>query len=45
MFFLAEKLHKTVSEIEEMSVEEFSEWQVWVKIQSERSNNGTRPKN
>jgi hypothetical protein len=45
MFYLAEKLHKTVSEIEEMSVEEFSEWQVWVKIQSERSNNGTRLKN
>jgi len=38
MFYLAEKLHKTIGEIEEMSVEEFLEWQVWIKFQSERSN-------
>jgi hypothetical protein len=28
----------TVGEIEEMSVEEYLEWQVWIKFQSERSN-------
>jgi hypothetical protein len=38
MFHLAEKLHKTVGEIEEMSVEEFLEWQIWIKFQSEKNN-------
>jgi DNA-binding PadR family transcriptional regulator len=46
MFYLAEKLHKTVYEIEEMGVEEFLEWQIWLKIQRERSKDGSaRPKN
>jgi hypothetical protein len=37
---LAEKLHKTVGEIEEMPVEEFLEWQIWFKLQKEHQKNG-----
>jgi hypothetical protein len=30
-------LHKTVADIEEMDVEEFVGWQIWLKMKNERS--------
>jgi mitochondrial fission protein ELM1 len=35
MFGLAEKLHKTVSEILQMSVTEFNMWMAYYKLQTE----------
>jgi hypothetical protein len=43
LFYLAETLHKTVYEIEEMSAQEFIEWQEWFKLKQERQKNGARP--
>ena len=35
IFFLAEKLHKTVSEILQMSVDEFTMWQAYFQLQND----------
>lgn len=35
MYALAERLHKTVAEIEEMSLEEFNGWIAYLNIQQE----------
>ena len=36
MYDVASMLHKTVAEIEEMSVEEFIGWQAWWRIRHDR---------
>jgi hypothetical protein len=43
MFYLAETLHKTIHELEEMPFEEYIEWQEWFKLKKERQKNGARP--
>ena len=42
MYALAERLHKTVAEIEEMTLEEFNGWIAYLNIQQEeiRKQNG-----
>jgi hypothetical protein len=40
LFYLAETLHKTITEIEEMPVQEFIEWQAWFKLKQERQKDG-----
>lgn len=39
LYDLAALLHKTVSEIESMSANEFWEWQAWWRIRNDRSAN------
>lgn len=38
---LADRLHKTIGEIEEISVSEFNEWLAYFKIQADRDGKTT----
>ncbi len=38
MFVLAEHLHKTVSEIEQMTIDEWHHWLAYFKIKKEKQN-------
>ena len=42
LFGLAEKLHKTVAEILQMSVQEFNMWIAYFKLQSEEQERQNR---
>lgn len=41
MFVIAEKLGKTIEEIEFMSMEEYNEWVAYFKITQEMANGGS----
>lgn len=43
IYALADRLHKTVAEIEQMTVDEFSGWVAYCKIRAEREKHGKRP--
>lgn len=37
LYYLAERLHKTVQEISQMSIEEFIGWRAFTKIKHEKN--------
>lgn len=43
IYALADRLHKTVAEIEQMTIDEFSGWVAYCKIRAEREKHGKRP--
>lgn len=40
MIALADRLHRTISEIEDMPVGEFNEWLAYLEVVNERARNG-----
>jgi len=42
---LADRLGKTIAEIEQISIEEYNEWVAYFNLSEERQKRGPRPKN
>tara|TARA_S200002703_G_C3783002_1_gene241330 strand:- start:1426 stop:1560 length:135 start_codon:yes stop_codon:yes gene_type:complete len=41
-YALAEKLHKTLKELQEITIQEYQGWIAYLELEQEKRNNGTK---